>query len=65
MGIGTLLTRHVARIALSRGVRLWETYMAAHNTRMARVMDGVGSRVGFEIDLGLAHVVHELATDLR
>lgn len=32
---------------------------------MTRVMDGVGSRVDFEIDIGLAHVVHELATDLR
>lgn len=65
MGVGTLLTRHVARIALSTGIRFWETYMLADNTQMARVMDGVGSRVGFEIDLALAHVVHELATDLR
>ena len=39
--------------------------MLADNLRMARVMDGVGSKVGFEVDLGLAHMVHELATDLR
>lgn len=64
LGIGTLLTCHVARIAVLRGIRLWETYMLAHNIRMARVMDRVGSRVSFEIDSGLASVIHELPVDL-
>lgn len=62
MGIGTLLTRHVARIAYSRGIRFWETYMLAENARMARVMDSVGRRVSFDVDAGLATVVHELET---
>ena len=60
MGIGTLLTRHVARIARSSGVRYWETYMLAENTPMSRVMSRVGTMVSFKIDHGLAEVVHEL-----
>lgn len=63
LGIGTLLTRHVARVAVLRGVRHWETYMLAENIRMARVMDRVGRRVSFEIDSGLASVTHELPVD--
>lgn len=62
LGIGTLLTRHVARIARSTGVRLWETYMLAENTRMARVMDNVGTRVSIGIDHGLAVVVHDISS---
>lgn len=60
LGIGTLLTRHVARIAVLRGIRFWETYMLAENIRMARVMDKVGRRVSFDIDSGLASLIHEL-----
>jgi len=61
LGIGTLLTRHVARIASRRGIRFWETYMLADNTRMSRVMDSVGNRVSIEIDSGVASVVHDLS----
>jgi len=60
MGIGTLLTRHVTRIARSRGIRCWETHMLAENTGMARVMDHVGIRVGYSVHMGLASIVHEL-----
>jgi GNAT superfamily N-acetyltransferase len=60
MGIGTLLTRHVARIARSTGVGFWETYMLAENTGMAKVMDHVGIRVEYTMHMGVASVVHEL-----
>lgn len=63
LGIGTLLTRHVTRIAVLRGIRFWETYMLAENIRMARVMDKVGRRVSFEIDSGLASAIYELQAD--
>lgn len=63
MGIGTLLTRHVARIARSLGIRFWDTYMMAENTQMSRVMNNVGTRVAYSIDAGLAYVVHELSSD--
>lgn len=63
LGIGTLLTRHVARIAVLRGIRHWETYMLAENIRMAHVMDKVGRRVSIEIDSGLASAVHELTAE--
>lgn len=61
-GIGTLLTRHVARIARSTGIRFWETYMLAENHRMGCVMNNVGTRVSFEIDHGLALVVHDITS---
>ncbi len=61
MGIGTLLTRHVARIARSTGIRFWETYMLAENTQMGRVMRNVGSPVSFDVEHGLAHVVHDIS----
>lgn len=60
-GIGTLLTRHVARIAHSTEVRYWETYMLAENTGMSRVMDRIGTPVSRRLDQGLAHLVYELA----
>jgi GNAT superfamily N-acetyltransferase len=60
MGIGTLLTRHVARIARSSGVDVWETYTMSSHPQMAKVMDYVGTRVSLEIDHGLSHARYEL-----
>jgi hypothetical protein len=60
MGIGTLLTRHVARIARSSGVDVWETYTMSSHPQMAKVMDHVGTRVSLEIDHGLSHARYEL-----
>lgn len=54
MGIGTLLTRHVARIERSGGVRYWETHMLADNAQMSRVMGRVGSIASSTIEFGVA-----------
>lgn len=64
LGIGTLLTRHVARVARATGVRFWETYMLGDNIRMARVMDHVGPRLTRSIDSGVAAMTHDLIADL-
>ena len=60
LGIGTLLTRHVARIARSLGVSSWETYTMAGNLQMDRVMDRVGSRRGHMVEFGLSHSSYRL-----
>lgn len=60
LGIGTLLTRHVARIARSLGVTSWETYTMTGNVGMERVMDRVGSRLGSMVEFGLAHSSYQL-----
>lgn len=59
-GIGTLLTRHVARIARSKGVRHWQVYLLAENTQMARALSHVGTVVDHKTDSGLATRVYEL-----
>lgn len=61
MGIGTLLTRHVARVARSSGITVWETYGLANHPQMAKVMEHVGTRVSLEIDHGLSHAQYELS----
>jgi GNAT superfamily N-acetyltransferase len=61
MGIGTLLTRHVARVARSSGVNLWETYAMAGHPQMAKVMEHVCTQVSLEIGHGLSHAVYDLS----
>lgn len=63
MGIGTLLARHVARIARGSGVRLWDTHMLAENQQMLRVLDRVGTMVSAREHLGLVFGVHDLGRD--
>jgi GNAT superfamily N-acetyltransferase len=62
MGIGSLLSRFLAEVALSRGVRFWESYMLADNRQMARLLAGVGRRVELVIDSGVSSAVYELGT---
>lgn len=64
LGIGTLLTRHLARVARSSGITLWETYGMAYHPQMAKVMGHVATRVRLETDHGLSHAVYDLA-DLK
>ena len=61
MGIGTLLARHVARVARSSGVILWETYAMAGHPQMAKVMEHVGTQVSLDIDHGLSHALYALS----
>ena len=60
LGIGTLLTRHLARVARSSGVAFWETYGMADHPQMAKVMEHVGTRISLDIDHGLSHAVYDL-----
>jgi len=60
LGIGTLLTRHVARVARSSGISLWETYGMAEYPQMTKVMEHIGTRVGLEVEHGLSHAVYDL-----
>lgn len=60
LGVGTLLSRHLADVARSTGVRFWEAYMLADNRRMARVLARVGQRMELTIDSGLSIALYEL-----
>lgn len=60
MGVGTLLARHLADVARSHGVRLWETHMLADNRQIARVLGRVGRRVELVIESGLSSAVYDL-----
>jgi GNAT superfamily N-acetyltransferase len=65
LGIGTLLTRHVARVARSSGIAQWETYGMADHPQMGKVMEHVGTRISFEIDHGLSHALYDLVDQSR
>jgi len=62
MGVGSLLSRLLAEVARSRGVRFWESYMLADNRQMVRLLARLGRRVELVIDSGVSSAVCELGT---
>lgn len=61
MGVGTLLSRHLAGRARSTGIRYWEAFMLAENRRMERLLARVGSEVVTQIESRLVTTVRDIS----
>lgn len=62
MGVGTLLTRHLASRARSTGIRYWEALMLSENRRMERLLARVGTEVATRAGSGLVTTVRDISS---